>query len=72
MMAENPVESGWKLANVTFSFDKFKKLTAVSVAFKVQIEVDLVSFGNKDTYKLLPVLIRIYYREGQVYSTLGD
>ena len=54
------------------SFDKFKMLTAVSVAFKVQIEVDLVSFGNKDTYKLLPVVIRIYYREGQVYSTLGD
>ncbi|TKC37290.1 hypothetical protein EI555_002595 [Monodon monoceros] len=38
----------------------------------VQIGVGLVSLSYKDTYKLLPVLIRIHYKEEQVFSTLGD
>lgn len=41
------------------------------LAFKVQTGVGLVSLSNKDTYKLLPVLIRIRFKEPQVLVHFG-
>ncbi|KAF3819574.1 hypothetical protein GH733_015083, partial [Mirounga leonina] len=42
-----------------------------SAFIKVQIGVGLVSLSNKDTYKLLPVLIRIHCKEPEVLFYFG-